>query len=68
MHTAIDDAVASGAAPAMSGAVDGRALGLYVTGLGAVLAVAGAIRTLGPDADAEGSTTIGDESREMDMQ
>src|SRR2546427_8569025 len=53
VHTAIGDAVAGGAAPAMSGAVDGRALGLYVTGLGAVLAVAGAIRTLGPDADAE---------------
>jgi hypothetical protein len=68
LHTAVGDAVAGGAVPAMSGALEGRALGLYVTGLGAILAVAGSIRTLGADTDVEHSSTLGDESRGMDMQ
>ena len=67
-HTAIGDAVAGGALPAMSGAVDGRAFGLYVTGLGAILAVAGGILTLGAGAGPDRSMSDVEQSRDMDIK
>jgi hypothetical protein len=48
--TALTDAVDAGAVPAGTAAVGGRALGLYLSALGAILAMAGAIRTVGMDA------------------
>jgi hypothetical protein len=68
LHTAIADAVAGGALPAIAGAVEGRAVGLYVTVLGAILAVGGGILTLAGDSGSDRSATVGDERREMDMK
>jgi hypothetical protein len=67
VQTALTQAVDGGAVPAGAGAVGGQALGLYLSALGAVLAIAGGIRTLGADivrtgASSAGASSAGDTS------
>jgi hypothetical protein len=62
VQTALTQAVEGGAVPADAAAVGGRGLGLYLSALGAVLAIAGAIRTLGGDVVRAGASSANDTS------
>jgi hypothetical protein len=68
VQSALSDAADAGAVPAGTAAGGGRALGLYLSALGSVLAVAGAILLLGVGASGAPPPAVAENDGEGDMR